>query len=147
VLLLALALAVTLSSKLLVRDTATANDLDDSVVAFLTRHQFQARRMPGVNRIDASSGDCRLVIRLMFPQGYNLDGIKTSGAQEGRLFFVYKGLVYADPPFARIRLSYYWTRLQQKLGLDTERNPALAVASSESCSLDALPWTEIAELP
>jgi hypothetical protein len=27
--------------------------------------------------------------------------------------------------------------LQQKLGLDTERNPALAVASSESCSLDA----------
>ena len=57
-------------------------------------------------------------------------------------------MVYTDQPIniGSTTLSHYWTRLQQKLGLDTVSNPVLAVVASESCSLDTLPWKEIAEL-
>jgi hypothetical protein len=84
----------------------------------------------------------------MIPQGWNLDSIKTLDTQDGRLSFVFKGMVYTDQPISigSTTVSHYWTRLQQKLGINTVSNPVLAVVASESCSLDALPWKEIAEL-
>jgi hypothetical protein len=148
---LALAIALTVSLKVMVRDTENQNAhlaVHDAVVAFLTRHQFQSHGMPDGSRIYAASGDCRLLIREMIPQGWNLDSIKTLDSQEGRLSFVFKGMVYTDQPIniGNTTLTHYWTRLQQKLGLDSVSNPVLAVVASESCSLDALPWKEIAEL-
>lgn len=148
---LALMLALTLSLKFTLRDRTTANEnghltVQDSVIAFLTRHQFQSDSTPDGKRIDAVSGDCRLVIRQIIPQGWDLDGVKTIGAQEGQLSFIFKGLVYTDLPLRSTILSHYWTRLQQKMGLNASSNPVLAVAASDSCSLDALPWREIAEL-
>ena len=148
---LALAIALTVSLKVMVRDTETQNAhlaVQDAVVAFLTRHQFQSHGMPDGRRVYAASGNCRLLIREMIPQGWNLDSIKTLDTQEGRLSFVFKGMVYTDQPIniGNTTLTHYWTRLQQKLGLDSVSNPVLAVVASESCSLDALPWKEIAEL-
>ena len=104
VFLLALTLVATLSLKVIVRDTATSTNTapwDHAVVAFLTDHQFQARsvlRSVGARVIYAGSGDCRLVIRQLFPQAFNLDVIKSKSGEEGRLFFVYKGRIYMDPP-------------------------------------------------
>ena len=148
---LALAIALTVSLKVMVRDTENQNahlTVQDAVVAFLTRHQFQSHGMPDGSRIYAASGDCRLLIREMIPQGWNLDSIKTLDSQEGRLSFVFKGMVYTDQPIniGNTTLAHYLTRLQQKLGLDSVSNPVLAVVASESCSLDVLPWKEIAEL-
>ncbi len=148
---LALAVALTSSLKVLVRDTENPNAnwaVQDLVTAFLTRHEFESQGAPDGSRIYAAFGDCRLQIREMIPQGWNLDSIKTIAAQEGRLSFVFKGLVYRDRPVSlgRTMLSHYWTRLQQKMGLDAKPNPVLAVIASESCSVDALPWKEIAEL-
>ena len=148
---LALAIALTVSLKVMVRDTETQNAhlaVQDAVVAFLTRHQFQSHGMPDGRRVYAASGNCRLLIREMIPQGWNLDSIKTLDTQEGRLSFVFKGMVYTDQPIniGNTTLTHYWTRLQQKLGLDSVSNPVLAVVASESCSLDTLPWKEIAEL-
>jgi hypothetical protein len=148
---LALAIALTVSLKVMVRDTENQNAhlaVKDSVVAFLTRHRFQSHGMPDGSRIYAASGDCRLLIEEMIPQGWNLDSIKTLDTQDGRLSFVFKGMVYTDQPISigSTTVSHYWTRLQQKLGINTVSNPVLAVVASESCSLDALPWKEIAEL-
>jgi len=148
---LALLLVLSVSLKFIFRDTATANQnghltLQDSALAFLTRHQFQAASTPDSKRIDAVSGDCRLVIREIIPQGWDLDSAKTLGAHEGRLSFIFKGRVYTDLPLGSTILSHYWTRLQQKMGLNASSNPVLAVAASDGCSLDALPWKEIAEL-
>ena len=146
---LALAIALTVLLKVLVRDTENPNArlaVQDTVVAFLTRYQFQSHSMPDGSRIYAASGDCRLLIEQMFPRGWNLDSIRTLHAQEGRLSFVFKGRVYTDQPIGSTILSDYWTRLQQKLGLHPVSNPVLAVVASENCSLDALPWKEIAEL-
>jgi hypothetical protein len=147
---LGLSLALTLSFKVVVRDTAGEDpysSLQDSVVAFLTRHQFQSHGATDVERIYAASGDCHLVIKQVLPQGYNLNAIKTMIAQEGRLSFVFDGRVYGEGPPATTTLSHYWTRLRQQLGLKVREKPVLAVASSESCAVDALPWKEIAELP
>ena len=146
---LALAIALTVSLKVMVRDTENQNAhlaVQDLVVAFLARHQFQSHGT--LDGIYAASGNCRLLIREMIPQGWNLDSIKTLDSQEGRLSFVFKGMVYTDQPIniGNTTLTHYWTRLQQKLGLDSVSNPVLAVVASESCSLDALPWKEIAEL-
>jgi len=145
---LALAIALTVSLKVMVRDTNQNAHLAvlDSVVAFLTRHQFQSHGTPDGSRIYASSGNCRLAMRQVDPQGYNLDAIKTIDAKEGQLFFVFKGLVYTDQPLASTILSHYWFRLQQKLGLHPSWNPVLAVVSSDSCAMDALPWKELAQL-
>jgi hypothetical protein len=148
---LALALALTLSLKVMVRDTENQKahlTVQNSVVAFLARHQFQSHGTPDGSRIYATSGDCRLLVSEMVPQGWNLDSINTMGTLEGRLSFVFKGVVYTDHPVSitRTTLSHYWTRLQQKMGLDASWNPVLAVVASDGCSLDALPWKEIAEL-
>jgi len=147
--LLALTVALTLSLKVIVRDSANENeylDVQGSLIAFLTRHQFESHGTPSGKRIDAVSGDCRLVIRQMIPQGYDLEGVKTAGAQEGRLSFVFKGLIYTDLPLRSTALSHYWTRLQQMMGLNASLNPVLAVSASGSCSINALPWKEIADL-
>ena len=148
---LALAIALTVSLKVVVRDAENQSAplaVQDSVIAFLTRHQFQTNGTPDGSRIYAASGDCHLLIREVIPQGWNLDRIKRIDAEEGRLSFVFKGVVYTDQPISigSTTLSHYWTRLQQKLGLNGVSYPVLAVAASESCSLDALPWKEIAEL-
>jgi hypothetical protein len=147
---LALTLALTLFFKVVVHDTAGDNaylSTQDSLISFLTRHQFQSHSAADTGRIYAGSGDCHLAIARVIPQGYNLDAIKTVFAREGRLSFVFEGRVYGEWPPTTTTLSHYWTRLQQQLGLNAGKKPILAVASSESCAVDALPWKEIAELP
>ena len=145
---LSLAIALTVSLKVVVRDAENQNaplTVQDAVVAFLTRHQFQSHGTPDGSRIYAASGDCRLLIREVIPQGWNLDSIKRLDTEGGRLSFVFKGMVYTDLPIGSTTLSHYWTRLQQKLGLTAGSNPVLAVVASGSCSLAPLPWKEIAE--
>jgi hypothetical protein len=146
-------LVVTLSLKAMVQDTGKTRDhltLRDSVTAFLTRHQFEThgtQKAISIEPISAISGDCRLLISEMIPQGWNRDSLNTSST-EGLLFFVFKGAVYTEPPagIESPALSHYWTRLKQKMGLEASSTPILAVITSGNCSLDALPWTEIAEL-
>jgi hypothetical protein len=116
-------------------------------IGYVRWSEFQSHGATDVERIYAASGDCRLVIKQVLPQGYNLNAIKAMIAQEGRLSFVFDGRVYGERPPATTTLSHYWTRLRQQLGLKAREKPVLAVASSESCAVDALPWKEIAELP
>jgi hypothetical protein len=143
-------IALTLSFKIVARDTAGGNaylNVNDSVIAFLTRHKFQSNGPSNTGRIYAASADCQLIIQQMVPQGYNLDAIKTVIAKEGRLSFVYQGQVYGEQPPANTTLNHYWTHLQRHLGLNAREKPVFAVVSSESCAVDALPWKEIAEVP
>ena len=143
---LALVIALTVSLKVIVRDAEDPQKpplaVQDSVIGFLTRHQFQSHGTPDGRRIYAASGDCRLTIREVIPQGWNLDSIKRTDTEEGRLSFVFKGMVYTDLPTGSTTLSHYWTRLQQKLGMTAGSKPVLAVIASGSCA--PLPWNEIA---
>ena len=148
-----LMLMLTLSAKAMVHDTAKAHDhpaLQNSVIAFLTPHGFELNGRPDsmqVRPIVASSADCRLEIRELVPQGYNRDRINPVGA-DGRLFFVFKGVVYAKLPsgIKSPALSHYWTRLKQKLGFEADLSAILEMIASTDCYLDALQWKELAEL-
>ena len=148
-----LMLVLTLSLKAMVHDTAKAHDhpsLQNSVIAFLTLHGFELSGRPDsmqVRPIVAISADCRLEIREMVPQGWNRDRINPVGANN-RLFFVFKGGVYANRPtgIKSPALSHYWTRLKQKLGFKADSSSILEVIASTDCSLDTLQWKDVAEL-
>jgi len=148
-----LVLALTLSLKAIAHDTAKAHDnpsLENSVIAFLTLRGFEVHGKPDsmqIRPIVATSADCRLEIREMIPQGWNRDRINPTGA-DGRLFFVFKGAIYANPPtgLESPAFSHYWTRLKQKLGFEANSSSVLEVIASTDCSLGALPWKDVAEL-
>jgi hypothetical protein len=64
---------------------------------FDTIHDFVARPADiSMKPISAISGDCRLLISEMIPQGWNRDSINMSGTERS-LFFIFKGAVYTTP--------------------------------------------------
>jgi hypothetical protein len=146
-------LVLTLPLKAIVLDTSKAHNhvtLQDTVIAFLARHQFETHGAPAdisIEPIVAISGDCRLEIREMIPQGWNRDRINLTGA-DGQLFFVFKGVVYASLPtgIESPAFNHYWTRLKQKLGLEAKSSSILEVIASRDCSFDGLEWKDVAEL-
>lgn len=153
---LIVALAVTLPLKAFTRDTVKATPWEDaqaSILAFFARHGFSARHgfeAPGEQRpagtlIQATSGRCRLLMGQMHHRGLNLDSFDRLAESVGRVVFVFGGTIYRQQPVALTSLDHYWTRLQQRIGLSVAWHPVYAVAATDTCALDALPWTEIAE--
>jgi hypothetical protein len=118
------------------------------VIAFLGRHEFKtegadARSAPVVR---VSSGDCRLRILESHPWGWNRDAAELYVREHQRVAFVFDGTIYADQPIVRTTLSYVWTFVQWKLGIEAPWQPVLLVAANSDCSIEHLPWTEIATL-
>ena len=143
-------LVVTVSLKTVVRDTVRAKPWDEAqehILAFFARHGFQARaeQRPAGLFFHATSKDCRLLVGEMAPQGLNRDSINRFAREIGRLVFVFDGVMYPEQPVALTSLDHYWTRFRQRIGLTVDWRPIYAVAASDTCSLEALPWTEIAK--
>lgn len=148
---LAVALALTVPLKFMLPSTARPgrdHDLSAPVSAFLTRHGFQSRveQRPAGLFIHATAGGCRMLIREATPQGWNRDSIDAVGRQVGRIAYVFDGATYDEQPVVQTTLSFYWTRLRAQMGLNPARHPVLAVAASEPCAIEALPWREVAEI-
>jgi hypothetical protein len=144
---LVVALAVTVPLKFLVSPVDPQRfSLDGPVPAFLSRHGLQPhveKRIAGLI-IDATSGDCRMMIMEMEPRGTNLDRIDSAAKKAGHpVVFVFEGVVYGEPPVRRTLLKYYWSRLQERLGFKGSLTPVLAVVASAKCSPETLPWREI----
>ncbi len=149
-LVLALALALTVPLKAVKLDTGkptTSDNLRAATIAFLARQGFEPRAQEGSIGflIFASLGDCRLQIREAFPQWWFRDSNTARVPKESRLTFVFDGEFSSDIPVAW-SLNYYWVRVQQRLGLHVSWNSILAVAATHGCSIEALPWSEIADL-
>jgi hypothetical protein len=149
-------LAVTLPLKAFTRDTAKERPWESaqpSIVAFLDRHGFSVRhgfetpdeQRPAEGLMQATSGACRLLIGQMDPNGYNLVAFNRLARSVGRVAFVFNGVVYREAPLARTIADYVWMRLRQRLGLHVYWHPAYAVAATDKCALEALPWSEIAK--
>jgi len=147
ILVLAAALALTVPLKFLVSPVEPQSvPVDAPVSTFLARHGWQT----GVEKkiafpiIHATSGDCRMAIIEMEPRGTNLDRVDTDISKVGPVVFIFEGVLYREPPVRRTLLKYYWSRLQERLGFKGSLTPVLAVATSGKCSIDALPWGDIA---
>ena len=146
---LAAALALTLGLKLLLYHgepaPADAEVLGENVAAFLVHHGFESRleKRFGSVFIHAIAGKCRMLISEAVPQGWNRSSIELLAKPLGRLNYVFNGAVHAQQPFLVPMLDEYWMRVRIKMGLSPNRHPVLAVAASDDCAVNALPWWEL----
>ncbi len=145
------ALALTLAVKLVYsREPAPDADADvlgEAVAAFLLQHGFEPRvEKRGGVFVHASAGKCRMLISEAVPQGWNRNTIEWWAKPVGRLTYVFDGAVHAHEPFLVPMLDDYWRRVRVRFGLSPNRHPVLAVAASDDCAVDALPWWELAVL-
>jgi hypothetical protein len=118
-----------------------------ALVAFLSRNGFEAlgeQRKFG-RLVQASSGNCRLRLVEMDPNGSTRDLVRLITTQHDRAAVIFDGMIYADQPMVRTALSHSWTRLLNRIGVATPQKLVLGVAASDGCSLEKLPWNEMAD--
>jgi hypothetical protein len=146
---LAAAFALTLGLKLLLYHSesvpADAEMLGETVAAFLVHHGFESRlekRLDSVF-IHANAGKCRMLISEAAPQGWDRSRIELWAKPVGRVAYVFDGAVHAHQPFLAPMLDEYWMRVRVKIGLSPNHHPILAVAASDDCAVNALPWWEL----
>jgi hypothetical protein len=150
---LAAALVLTLGLKLLLyhgeAPPAEPEALGQAVSSFLFQHGFESRLEKKYDQVlvYANAGKCRMVISEAAPQGWNRSSIEIWAKPVGRLSYVFDGVVYADEPFLAPIIDEYWTRVRFKMGLTQSCHPVLAVAASDECAINALPWSEFAMTP
>jgi hypothetical protein len=116
-------------------------------LAFLAQHGYEVHSKQGRSGalIYATSGECQLRVIEVDPNGSQQDRERLIAAQADRTAFVFDGKVYPDQPMIRTALSYSWTRLQNRIGVPAQRKIVLGIAASQGCSLEKLPWSEIAD--
>jgi hypothetical protein len=118
-----------------------------ALVAFLSRNGFEAlgeQRKFG-RLVQASSGNCRLRVVEVDSNGATRDKVRLITMQRDRIAFIFDGMIYADQPMIRTALSYSWTRLLNRVGVAAPQKLVLGVAASDGCSLEKLPWNEMAD--
>jgi hypothetical protein len=150
-LLLGLALVFTLVPKALptfrVGYRAPPPQAEMQIVAFFLAHGFEAyseqRRFGRL--VHATSDECRLRVLEVAPNGSTRDQVRLFATETDRIAFIFSGQIYPDQPMVRTALSYSWTRLQNRMGLPARATAVLGVAASQGCSLEKLPWTELAD--
>jgi len=146
---LAGAFALTLTLKLLLyRGEPPRPDpkaFGEAISSFLLQHGFESRVEIKLGQafVYADAGKCRMLISEAEPHGWNQGGIKWRAKQVGRLSFVIDGTVYEREPFLSPVIGAYWTLVQSKMGFNPSHHPILAVAASDDCEIDALPWSEL----
>jgi hypothetical protein len=146
----AAALVLTLALKLLLnqRDAPDSALFAETVASFLTQHGFESRleKRFGQVFIHANEKKCHMLITEAAPQGWNRDGIGLHSKQVGQLNYIFDGAVHEREPFVAPLVDEYLTRVRIKMGLNPSRHPVLAVAASDDCAINALPWWELGVL-
>jgi hypothetical protein len=122
--------------------------LEEAVVSFLLQHGFESRLEKKKDRVlvRATAGKCRVLITEVAPQGWDRNSIELLAGPVGQLSYVFDGAVHEREPFLAPMIDTYWTLVRIKMGLGPNRHPVLAVAASDDCSINALPWRELGTL-
>jgi hypothetical protein len=153
----AAAFALTLALKLLLsyrefrehRETAADHrPLGEAVAAFLLQHGFETHleERYGQFLVHANAGKCRILISEADPEKSGT--IELLARPVGRLSYVFDGAVHEhEPSAAWAMIDKYLARVSIKMGVDpSHHTPVLAVAASDECSINALPWWELGTL-
>jgi hypothetical protein len=149
---LAAAFALTLGLKLLFYHLVPAPTdpemLGETLASFLLQHGFESRLETRFGQVvvHAKLGNCRMLISEAAPQGWNRSSIELQAKPVGRVSYVFDGAVHQHEPFFAPMIDEYWTRVRFKMGLSPSRHPVLAVAASDECMINALPWWELGTL-
>jgi hypothetical protein len=148
----AAAFALTLALKFILYQwqptSADPNLFGDAVTSFLQQHGFEWRLEKRSDQVSiyANAGKCRMLIREAEPHGWNRNGIELQAKPVGRLSYIFDGAVHDREPFLAPVIDGYRTKMRIKLGLRPSWHPILAIAASDECSINALPWWELGTL-
>ena len=144
---LAAAFVLTLSLKLLLnqREAPDPALFGATVASFLIQHGFDSRleKRFGHFFVHANAGKCRVLVSEVVPEGWDRSTMELLAKPVGRLSYVFDGSVYEHEPFLAPLLDEYWKRLRTKIGLSPTSHPVLAVAASDDCAIEALPWWDL----
>ena len=149
---LAGAFALTLALKLVFHEREPVltdpEVLGEAIGSFLFHHGFESRVEIKSGRavVYANAGECRMMISEAESHGLNRSGIELRAKPVGRLSYIFNGTVHEQEPFLAPVIRDYWTRAQFKMGFNPSSHPMLAVAASDDCEIDALPWSELSIL-
>jgi hypothetical protein len=113
-----------------------------AIMEFLTQHQFSAvskdETLGGLPVIEASSGECRLLVARISPLGDSIDQVRSLASKTDRTIIVFRGMVYNEQPVLLTFANYVWFTFLRRLGLASRIPAVLAVISS--CDAGHLPW-------
>jgi hypothetical protein len=102
-------------------------------IAFLAQHGFEvhSKQRRSDTLIDATSGECRLRVIEVDPNGSHRDNVRLIAGQADRTAFIFDGELYPDQPMVLTALSYTWTRFLNRIGVPAQRKIVLGVAASQ----------------
>jgi hypothetical protein len=145
---LILALPLTLGLKLGVRPdrrAASAPDVQQKVAEFFLRQRFTVvlPDRAGEGMLRASAGPCRILVVNSDPIAWDSDVIRRNAMAADRVFVVFRGRIYQDPPTWLTVPYFLWSRVERELGLQAQAAPLLSVIATASCGAERLPWSEL----
>ena len=146
-------LPITLGLKLAVRAGVDSGEGSDKqvqvkVADFLLRQHFNVVKIEkfeeGQPMLRATAAECRMLVAKSPVIGSDRDVLQQLVTGADRLFVVYRGKVYADPPTWLTVSDLLWARFRRGLGLSAEAAPpVLAVIAGPACGAEQLPWDEL----
>jgi hypothetical protein len=114
--------------------------------AFLDRHGFvdqETVELAGLAGASGWSGDCRLVLVDVAPQGWYRNLLSRVASPSDQLLFIFRGRPYANQPVWWTRLYGYWSRVAVAIGWQTLPEPVYGVVASRRCDLTRMRWHEV----
>ena len=146
--LLFLLIALTLGLKWTGHTTEpTGRDVHLRVAEFLARQNYtvvrSAEAKEGEPIVRATAPACRMLVIKSPALGWDQDTLRRQATAADRVFVVFRGKVYEDPPSWLIVSDFLWSRLRRQLGLKFETNPVFTVIATTSCAAERLPWDEL----
>ena len=148
IIVLGIALLITLPLKLTFVPQKLSNNFEQAIVSLLTEAGFETKigNRFGFFVINATHNNCRLEIRETVAQGYNADAIEADLPNDAQFVFEYNGKLWAKLPTLRATISGLWSRFEWQLGMDTWWSPMISIAAVGPCSIETLPWDEVASI-
>jgi hypothetical protein len=122
-------------------------ELKEKIVEFLVDHNFKV--VPLEEWIDhmpvlsATTGRCRMLVVKVSPDGWQRDLIRDRADATDRVFFIFRGKIYADQPIWQTAVAGLWSRLLRELGLSRHSLLVVAVIAPELCNAEQLPWDQL----
>ena len=143
---LILALPLTLGLKLVARpdrrSAASAPNVQQTVAEFFLRQRFTValpdRTGEGQYMLRASAGPCRILVANSDPIAWDSDAIRRNATAGDRVFVVFRGRIYKDPPTWLTVPYFLWSRLERELGLRAEAAPLLCIIARAGCGAERL---------
>jgi hypothetical protein len=148
-LLLGCMLASSLSLKLMhgaASDVSQPDVISGQLATFLDRHGFGNQETIELARLAAvsgRSGDCRLVLVDVAPQGWHRNLLSRVVSPSDQLLFVFQGRTYSSQPVWQTWFHRYRSRVAAALGWDARSEMVYAVVASRNCDLTHIRWHEL----